>query len=124
MDKIRSRARLIISRAKKLLRLGNWRITVRWVKDPEWGSFGEFHFAEDRPEGELVLWERMDTSDELLDTIIHELNHPILARLDILVAAYASHLEPDLRQQFLAEWERERDVVVDHYTQIFKPILL
>jgi len=124
MEGIRSKGRKIFSKAKRLLRLGNWRIKIIWEDNAGYAAYGAFNANDERPEADLHLWTRINTEAELKDTILHELIHAPFARLDSLVLRHALTVDDENeRKRFCDDWERERDWVVDAFTQILKPHL-
>ena len=101
------------------LRLGDWRITLRWNDDRAWDFFGMVTPADGRPEAGVLLWSYLPDEETMERTIVHELTHLVLMDLCRLGEQWREQLPEEMRVVHDAQWSEQIEQAVDHIAMAF-----
>ena len=108
--------RPILRKLQRRMRLGYWKINLRWVEDETWENHATIGIVDGRPEAILTLHRYMQPKD-LEDVLKHELSHLVLHPLRKILDDYETMLGEvgPLYQRQVLEAEEQ---VVDHLSHV------
>ena len=115
----RTKAIRYINRAKKELRLTDWRIRLQWCDDPDWDCYATVAPNADRPEAMITLSSiNIHSEEDFLYYIVHELSHLVVIPLNHLCDDYAAGMSEEVKSLFERQVMRLTENVVDHMAQV------